>query len=156
MSAALGALSATGELDRVLSGYLCLIQQHDVGNHAFRKSEGDHRDRLGAVMFGNPAHRERRIRGFGGTYHPPAPAGAADMHAGFQTANVVDLLIEESDECYTVVELKNIPIDFLILRGNSRTDAAEQLVAMTLPQILKHPQASDQEEVQSTNRQGVA
>jgi hypothetical protein len=45
---------------------------------------------------------------------------------------LVDLLIE-SDECYTVVEFKNIQIDFLILESNSRTDKAEQLVAMTLP-----------------------
>jgi len=49
---------------------------------------------------------------------------------------LVDLLIE-SDEYYTVVEFKNIPIEFLDLNGNSRTEKAEQLVAMTLPQILK-------------------
>jgi hypothetical protein len=49
---------------------------------------------------------------------------------------LVDLLIE-SDEYYTVVEFKNIPIEFLDLNGNSHTDKAEQLVAMTLPQILK-------------------
>jgi len=38
-----------------------------------------------------------------------------------------------------LVEFKNIPIRFLGLNGNSRTDKAEQLVAMTLPQILKLP-----------------
>jgi len=48
---------------------------------------------------------------------------------------LVNLLIE-SDEYYTVVEFKNIPIEFLDLNGNSRTEKVEQLV-MTLPQILK-------------------
>ena len=73
MSTALRTLSATGALDQVLSGYLRLMRQHDVGYHAFEKSEADHRDRLWTVMFDNPALAASAE--FKVTYRPPAPAG---------------------------------------------------------------------------------
>ena len=51
---------------------------------------------------------------------------------------LVDLLITSNSPngCYTVLEFKNKQIDYLALEGSSRTDKAEQLVAMSLPQIL--------------------
>jgi len=48
------------------------------------------------------------------------------------------LLIESNPprNCFTVLEIKNIQIDYLVLKG-TRTDKAKQLVAMSLAQILK-------------------
>ena len=89
MLTALRTLSATGALDRVLSGYLHLMRQHDVGDHAFEKSEADHRDRLWTVMFDNPALAARaefkveKVR----TTHQ-LPLHAADIYAGLRTARV--------------------------------------------------------------------
>jgi hypothetical protein len=84
MSTALSTLSATGALDRVLSGYLRLMR-HDVG--AFRKSEGDHRDRLCAVMFDNPTltvSAEFKVVKVCITHQ--LQLAATDMHAGLWTA----------------------------------------------------------------------
>jgi len=92
MSAALRTLSATGALDRVLSGYLCLMRQHDVGDHAFEKSEADHRDRLWTVMFDNPAlaaSTEFKIEKVRNTHQ--LLLAAADMYAGLRTARVGQL-----------------------------------------------------------------
>ena len=52
---------------------------------------------------------------------------------------LVDLLITSNspNRCYTVLKFKNKQIDFLALGSGSRTNKAEQLVAMSLPQILK-------------------
>ena len=89
MSTALRTLSATGALDRVLSGYLRLMRQHDVRDHAFEKSEADHRDRLWTVMFDNPAltasaeFKVEKVR----TTHQ-LPLAAADMYTGLRTARV--------------------------------------------------------------------
>jgi len=55
MSAALRTLSATGAPDQVLSGYLRLMQQSDVGDHSFGNSEGVHRDSLWVVILENPS-----------------------------------------------------------------------------------------------------
>jgi len=50
----------------------------------------------------------------------------------------VDLLIESNPprNCFTVLEIKNMQIDYLVLKG-TRTDKAKQLVALSLTQILK-------------------
>jgi len=52
---------------------------------------------------------------------------------------LVDFLVESDppNRRYTMIEFKNIQIDYLDLRGDSRADKAEQLVAMSWPQILK-------------------
>jgi hypothetical protein len=87
MPTAFRTLSATGAPDRVLSGYLRLMRQHDVGDHAFRKSEGDHRDRLWTVMFDNPAltaSAEFKVVKVRSTHQ--LQLAAADMHAGLWTA----------------------------------------------------------------------
>jgi len=51
---------------------------------------------------------------------------------------LVDLLIKSDppNHCYTVIEFKNIQIDYFVLEGDSNTDKAE-LVTMYLTQILK-------------------
>jgi len=58
------------------------------------------------------------------------------MHTGLWKAWVDDLLIE-SKHGYTVVEFKNLQINYLVLKGGSRTNKAKRLVAMSLTQILE-------------------
>ena len=54
------------------------------------------------------------------------------------TLGFVDLLIESNPprNCFTVLEIKNMQIDYVDLRGSPRYKAA-QLVAMSLTEILK-------------------
>jgi len=54
ISIALGTLSTTGAPDQVLSGYLRLMRDRDVGEAAFLRSEEHYRDSLYAIMLNNP------------------------------------------------------------------------------------------------------
>ena len=45
-------------------------------------------------------------------------------------------MLIESNNCYTVLEMKNVQIDYVVLKGD-REDKAKQLVDMSLTQILK-------------------
>jgi len=65
ISAALGTLSTTGAPDQLLSGYLRLMRERDVGENAFDMSEGNHRDCLYAIMLDNPTitpHAEFKVK----------------------------------------------------------------------------------------------
>jgi len=88
MSTALRTLSATGALDRVLSDYLRLMRQHDVGDHAYQKSVPDHRDRLSAVMFDNPALTASEVKVEKVRTTHQLQLATADMYAGLRTARV--------------------------------------------------------------------
>lgn len=65
---ALRFLSESGNIKDVLTGYRRLIQQRDVGNFAFRKTEENHRDSIWYTILENPAltpkaeYRVRKVR----------------------------------------------------------------------------------------------
>lgn len=52
---ALRFLSENGNIKDVLTGYCRLMQQRDVGNQAFRKTEENHRDSIWYTILENPA-----------------------------------------------------------------------------------------------------
>jgi hypothetical protein len=55
MTNALRFLRESGNIKDVLTGYRRLMQQRDVGNFAFGKAEGDHRDSIWYTILENPA-----------------------------------------------------------------------------------------------------
>ena len=55
MTNALRFLSENGNMKDVLTGYRRLMQQRDVGDHAFRKTEENHRDSIWYTILENPA-----------------------------------------------------------------------------------------------------
>lgn len=119
---ALRFLSENGNIKDVLTGYRRLMQQRDIGDQAFRKTEENHRDSIWYTILENPAltpKAEYRVRKW-------------SDREGF-----VDLLIEDKKNLYTVLEFKNIQIDYLGLQGKSTNDKAKQLEDMKLNEILK-------------------
>jgi len=56
-----------------------------------------------------------------------------------RSCGLIDMVITSNPPKgrYTVIEFKNIQIDYLDLQGYMRIDKAKQLVDMSLPQILK-------------------
>ena len=65
---ALRFLSENGNIKDVLTGYRRLMQQRDVGNQAYRKTEENHRDSIWYTILENPAltpkaeYRVRKVR----------------------------------------------------------------------------------------------
>jgi len=55
MKTAVQTLSATGAPDQVLSGYLQMMREYDIGDHSFTKNEEVHRNRLWMDMLDNPS-----------------------------------------------------------------------------------------------------
>ena len=55
MTDALRFLPENGNIEDVLAGYRRLMQQYDVGNSAFRKTEENHRDSIWYTILENPA-----------------------------------------------------------------------------------------------------
>jgi hypothetical protein len=120
MSQAVRHLSSTGNLWRVLSGYLRLMKQRDVALGGSKMTEKHHRDSLWVTILDNPAI-----------------AAAVEYQVSKQSedAGFVYLLIE-SKNLYTVVEFKNIERPFLNLRTSKTKQTTQDLTNMSLTDIL--------------------
>ncbi|KAF8247351.1 hypothetical protein K440DRAFT_303153 [Wilcoxina mikolae CBS 423.85] len=120
MSQAVRFLSSTGDLRRVLSGYLRLMKQCDVARGESKMTEQFHRDSFWVTILDNPAI-----------------SATVEYHVSKQSedAGFVDLLIE-SKNLYTVVEFKNIELPFLNLWTSRNKQKTQDLINMSLADIL--------------------
>ena len=141
---ALEILSDSGAPDQLLWVYLSLMREHDACYRAFtKKTEADHRDSLWTVAFNNSVvtlRAELKVDMARITTRYSGPRLTC-MQTSPTRRGFIDLLIT-SDRCYTVLEFKNIQIDYLDIEvdrkaKDKRAAKAEKLVAMDWPQILK-------------------